>query len=424
MQIKKIPFEKYKTIKITITKHYQNDISNALFIFKKAGLFVENNNEEISIYFDIVDIKYLEQQQENLIVFNFLNELNKIKSYSSRNGKLVYASYKDDVKVKNKTQNKKNRLAYEYYKKDFDTTNNVISNDLINRIHCEDSYNFLKKLPNNCIDIILTSPPYNFGINYATENDSNLWKTYFDKLFNIFRECIRVLKHTGRIIINVQPLYSDYIPTHHIISNFFLQEGLIWKGEILWEKNNYNCNYCTWGSWKSPSSPYLKYSWEYIEIFCKNDLKKIGDSSNIDITGDEFKKFVYGKWDLFFRRKQNLQGVSLKLKNIIENFLDQNLKLKLSKWRIAPLKKGANFVGYRTWKNIRFLRKRSLYHFSKSLKAEHLESLNAIIGNSIRSATFAHFYKRVITEKPDLIQKLSLIKEKYQNGFLSISTLR
>lgn len=303
MQIKKIPFEKYKTIKITITKHYQNDISNALFIFKKAGLLVENNNEEISIYFDIVDIKYLEQQQENLIVFNFLNELNKIKSYSSRNGKLVYASYKDDVKVKNKTQNKKNRLAYEYYKKDFDTTNNVISNDLINRIHCEDSYNFLKKLPNNCIDIILTSPPYNFGINYATENDSNLWKTYFDKLFNIFRECIRVLKHTGRIIINVQPLYSDYIPTHHIISNFFLQEGLIWKGEILWEKNNYNCNYCTWGSWKSPSSPYLKYSWEYIEIFCKNDLKKIGDSSNIDITGDEFKKFVYGKWAIAPERR-------------------------------------------------------------------------------------------------------------------------
>lgn len=114
----------------------------------------------------------------------------------------------------------------------------------------------------------------------------------------------------------------------------------------------------------------------------------------------------------------------VKLKNIIENFLDQTLKLKLSKWRIAPLKKGANFVGYRTWKNIRFLRKRSLYHFSKSLKAEHLESLNAIIGNSIRSATFAHFYKRVITEKPNLIQKLSLIKEKYQNGFLSISTLR
>lgn len=114
----------------------------------------------------------------------------------------------------------------------------------------------------------------------------------------------------------------------------------------------------------------------------------------------------------------------LDIKLQIENFLQQQLHLILSKWRIAPLKKGANFVGYRTWKNIRFLRKRSLYHFSKSLKTENLESLNAIIGNSIRSATFSHFYKRVITEKPNLIQQLSLIKEKYQNGFLSVSTLR
>jgi DNA modification methylase len=69
---------------------------------------------------------------------------------------------------------------------------------------------------------------------------------------------------------------------------------LIWKGEIIWEKNNYNCKYCTWGSWQSPSSLYLKYSWEFIEIFCKNTLKKDGDKKNIDITGDEFKKWVYG----------------------------------------------------------------------------------------------------------------------------------
>jgi len=56
----------------------------------------------------------------------------------------------------------------------------------------------------------------------------------------------------------VQPLFSDYIPSHHFISNFFIQKKLIWKGEILWEKNNYNCKYTAWGSWKSPSNPYLK----------------------------------------------------------------------------------------------------------------------------------------------------------------------
>lgn len=113
----------------------------------------------------------------------------------------------------------------------------------------------------------------------------------------------------------------------------------------------------------------------------------------------------------------------LKLKNIIQKFLLNKLDLQLSKWRIAKINKGANFVGYRTWKNIRFVRKRSLYHFNTSLKTENAESLNAIIGNAIRSASFAHFYNRIINEKPHLIKQLSLIKEKNKNGFLSVSAL-
>jgi DNA modification methylase len=121
---------------------------------------------------------------------------------------------------------------------------------------------------------------------------------YFEKLFNIFSECVRVLKYGGRAIINVQPLFSDYIPTHHMISNFFINKKMIWKGEILWEKNNYNCKYTAWGSWKSPSNPYLKYTWEFLEVFCKGDLKKTGHSENADISADDFKKWTVGKWSI------------------------------------------------------------------------------------------------------------------------------
>ena len=77
-----------------------------------------------------------------------------------------------------------------------------------------------------------------------------------------------------------------------------MEKKLIWKGEILWEKNNYNCKYTAWGSWKSPSNPYLKYTWEFLEIFCKGALKKDGVRENADILGDEFKKWVYAKWSI------------------------------------------------------------------------------------------------------------------------------
>ncbi|MDA7982967.1 MAG: site-specific DNA-methyltransferase, partial [Alphaproteobacteria bacterium] len=82
----------------------------------------------------------------------------------------------------------------------------------------------------------------------------------------------------------------------------------IWKGEILWEKNNYNCKYTAWGSWKSPSNPYLKYSWEFIEVFCKGSLKKQGASENADISGDDFKKWVYGKWSIAPERNMSKYG--------------------------------------------------------------------------------------------------------------------
>lgn len=92
-------------------------------------------------------------------------------------------------------------------------------------------------------------------------------------------------------------MFSDYIFIYYFISKFFIDEGFIWKGEILWEKNNYNCKYCIWGSWKSFAVFYLKYLWEFIEIFCKNSFKKEGDKDSIDIIDDEFKKWVYGKWN-------------------------------------------------------------------------------------------------------------------------------
>ena len=133
---------------------------------------------------------------------------------------------------------------------------------------------------------------------YDTHNDTAGWNAYYDMLFGIFRECIRVLKYGGRFVVNIQPLYSDYIPAHHIISSFFLENKMIWKGEILWEKNNYNCKMCSYGSWKSPSSPYLKYTWEFIEVYCKGDLKKPGKAADADITADEFKSWVVAKWSI------------------------------------------------------------------------------------------------------------------------------
>ena len=185
-----------------------------------------------------------------------------------------------------------------YSKTDFNDVNNIINDKYINQILLGDSELLLRELPNNCIDLIFTSPPYNFGKRYNNTDDSHSWEIYFQHLFSIFAECIRVLKYGGRIIVNVQPHFSDYIPTHHIISNYFMGQGLIWKGEIIWNKNHYNCKTTAWGSWKSPSSPYLKYTWEFLEIFCKGVIKKDGLREHADIDKTDFRHWVNAMWSV------------------------------------------------------------------------------------------------------------------------------
>ena len=46
----------------------------------------------------------------------------------------------------------------------------------VNTIICGDSLEVLKTIPKNKIDCIITSPPYNFDINYSDYKDNISWK--------------------------------------------------------------------------------------------------------------------------------------------------------------------------------------------------------------------------------------------------------
>lgn len=278
--------------------------------FSKRDLYVENSGNKIIFNFRSVDLNKLEELVANQIPFTqIIKELENIKSYGIKAGKRIYVDYDKERKVKDRIAKAEERGIHYYANNNSFSKENVeIPKEFENKIICGDSEEILKKLPDNCIDLIFTSPPYNFGLEYENHKDGTKWEDYFEKLFKIFSECIRVLKYGGRIVVNVQPLYSDYIPIHHILSDFFMKKKMIWRDEILWEKNNYNCKYTTWGSFKSPSSPYMKYSWEFLEVFSKGDIRKAGDKAQADITKDEFKKWIIAKWDIPPERKMNEFG--------------------------------------------------------------------------------------------------------------------
>ena len=82
------------------------------------------------------------------------------------------------------------------------------------------------------------------------------------------------------------------------------------------------------------------------------------------------------------------QAVMLKYQ--IEQWLKDNLGLELSKYTIAPTSKGVNFVGYRTWRKFRFIRKHSLYKYRKSVRNNRLISVVSLLGHAKNTASLKH----------------------------------
>ena len=285
----------------------ERDLTGCVFHFHTLDLRLLRR--DIETLGERVPVSSSESREAEAILRVIYDEVSKIGSYGVRAGRRQYVDFDVERKVRNRKDKERNRSKYYYARdNDFSPVAHPLPPELTDQIICGDSLEVLKRFPPNSIDLILTSPPYNFGLEYDRQDDAHRWERYFERLFAIFDECIRVLKYGGRIAVNIQPLFSDYIPSHHIISNFFIGRKMIWKGEILWEKNNYNCKYTAWGSWKSPSSPYLKYTWEFIEVFAKGSLKKSGSPENADITADEFKKWVVAKWNIAPERNMKKYG--------------------------------------------------------------------------------------------------------------------
>ena len=72
---------------------------------------------------------------------------------------------------------------------------------MLNRVHHSDCLEGLRRLPDESIDVIVTSPPYWKGFEY--EAYFNSYKQYLDWCEKWLKECKRVLKPTGTFYLNV-----------------------------------------------------------------------------------------------------------------------------------------------------------------------------------------------------------------------------
>jgi len=159
----------------------------------------------------------------------------------------------------------------------------------------------MRKLSSNSIDLVVTSPPYNCGIAYDIYQDNLSWEDYLSWCRTWLKEIKRVLKPDGRLALNV--LMEMGIENNKIRVSPFAEFYNVLKeisfntfGAVTWLESTRSTN-SAWGSWKSPSSPYVYNPTEVVIFAYKDQWKKLNKGEST-ISKEEFIQATSGIWRL------------------------------------------------------------------------------------------------------------------------------
>lgn len=121
----------------------------------------------------------------------------------------------------------------------------------INKIYNEDCLQTMKRIKDNSVNCIVTSPPYNKGywsknrninngfktksrcIDYGDFNDNLQPNVYEDLQKKVIKECLRILKPDGSLFYN----HIDILNEHNTIHPNFIYDFPV-KQIIIWNRKN------------------------------------------------------------------------------------------------------------------------------------------------------------------------------------------
>jgi len=132
--------------------------------------------------------------------------------------------------------------------------------DIITKILLGDSKNVLQTVDDNCIDLIVTSPPY-------VDRRKNTYGgiapgKYVEWFLPISEQLFRVLKPTGTFILNIKEKADKGERNAYVLELILAlrKQGWIWTEEFIWHKKN-----CYPGKWPNR----FRDAWERLLQFNK-----------------------------------------------------------------------------------------------------------------------------------------------------------
>ena len=184
--------------------------------------------------------------------------------------------------------------------------------ELSDPLICGDARN-MHQLPDGCVALVVTSPPYFAGKQYEEELERegvpSSYLEYLSMLTDVLRECVRVLEPGGRIAVNVANLgrrpYRSL--SADVIRILETDLGLLLRGEVIWRKASGANGSCAWGSFRSATNPVLRDTSERIIIASKGrfdrarsprDRSAQGLPHRSTVTAEDFMALTLDVWEI------------------------------------------------------------------------------------------------------------------------------
>lgn len=163
----------------------------------------------------------------------------------------------------------------------------------INKTHLGDCMVLAKELPDNSIDLVVTSPPYADTVSYGEGVDIFGPEHYVDWFLPLFREASRFLKETGSFILNINDRATNgerNIYVFELVTRIVKETPLKLFDRYIWFKKS---------ALPMPGEKRLNDRIEYIFHFVKDTKKFKTNTDNIrepykEISLRRFKSKVHG----------------------------------------------------------------------------------------------------------------------------------
>ncbi|MDR2772676.1 MAG: site-specific DNA-methyltransferase [Elusimicrobiota bacterium] len=186
----------------------------------------------------------------------------------------------------------------------------------------------MTELPDNSVQLIVTSPPYfnikDYSLDGYQKNKKSKkvdgqigdiadYQKYIDEMVLVWKECERVLKPNGKLIINtpLMPMLKKNLITHynrHIFDiNSDIEHSVLYKTGLflldvyIWNRTNPSKK-LMFGSYPYPRNFYAQNTIEFITVFVKDGIpennlpKKIKEQSKL--TQKEWVEFTKQIWNI------------------------------------------------------------------------------------------------------------------------------